>query len=187
MAKINLLPWREARREQRKKLFSACWGGTVVLAGLILFIADLWISDAIDIQNSRNGYLQNNIQQLDKKIADIKDIREKKAQLLERMAVISGLQGNRPVIVRVFDQLVRVVPDGVYFKKLTVEGEQLSLVGIAESNNRVSMLMRQIHASPWFEKTNLTAVRKVVEDGGRLNEFELTFAKASPDNSEEGE
>ncbi|WP_263082087.1 PilN domain-containing protein [Endozoicomonas sp. Mp262] len=184
MAKINLLPWREELREQRKKIFIAGWGGVIFFAVLIIVVSDFMISDAISIQQGRNRYLQNEIGSLDRKITEIKNIKKEKAQLVERMVVINGLQGNRPVIVRVFDELARIAPDGVYFKKLSVREFQLSLVGVAESNNRVSELMRKINSSSWFEDPNLTAVRKVVEDGERLNEFDLTFAKASPEGEE---
>ncbi len=185
MAKINLLPWREELREQRKKIFAAVWGCTVLLAGAIIFVSDLFISDLVDSQQRRNQYLQNEINVLNKKIAEIKNIKEKKVMLLERMAVINGLQGNRPVIVRVFDELARIVPEGVYFKTLTINNDVLSMVGVAESNNRVAAIMRKIDSSPWFAEPNLTAVRKINEDGERLNEFDLTFRKASPD--EEGD
>ena len=185
MAKINLLPWREELREQRKKIFAAAWGSVIISAAVIIFIFDLFMSEAISTQQNRNQYLKNEITLLEKRIVAIKDIKAKKIKLLERMEVIKGLQGNRPVIVRVFDQLARVVPEGVYFKTLKLEGDVLSLVGVAESNNRVAALMRQLDASPWFTNPNLTAVRKINEDGERLNEFDLTFIKVRPSAGED--
>ncbi|MDD7804497.1 MAG: PilN domain-containing protein [Endozoicomonas sp. (ex Botrylloides leachii)] len=185
MAKINLLPWREELRELRKKVFFGIFCGAILLALVTLFIIDRFINSAINTQQIRNQYLNNEITQLEKKIVAIKDIKAKKILLLERMDVIKGLQGNRSVIVQVFDQLARVVPEGIYFKTLKIEGDLISLVGIAESNNRVAALMRQLDASQWFTNPNLTAVRKVNDEGERLNEFDLNFIKVKPNN--EGE
>ena len=185
MAKINLLPWREELRELRKKVFAGVFAASVALALVIIFIIDMFINGAISTQQGRNQYLKNDIARLEKKIAAIKDIKAKKVLLLERMDVIKGLQGNRPVIVQVFDQLARVVPEGIYFKTLKVEGDLFTLVGIAESNNRVAALMRQLDASQWFTNPNLTAVRKVTDDGERLNEFDLNFTKVKPDDTGE--
>ncbi len=185
MARINLRPWREELREERKKRFVAAWIGTMLLGGVLIFLSDMMASNAISQQQGRNQYLQNKITLLDKSISEIKKLREKRSQLLERMEVIQSLQGNRPIIVRVFDQLARVVPDGVHFKKLKLDGEQLTLVGIAESNNRISGLMRNFDSSEWFTNPNLTAVKKVSFSGERMNEFDLTVVRTSPDVGEE--
>ncbi len=184
MARINLLPWREALRERRKKAFIVTWSATAVCAALIIFSIDMIISDSIRYQKARNQYIEQKIQQLDQRIVEIKDIKNKKVMILDRMSVIKGLEGNRPVIVRVFDQLARIVPEGIYFRTLEAKGKQFSLVGVAESNNRVAALMRQLDASPWFSDPNLTAVRKVDEQGEKLNEFDLTFTQMTPDEGE---
>ncbi|WP_252176562.1 PilN domain-containing protein [Endozoicomonas sp. 4G] len=181
MARINLLPWREQLREERKKRFFAVWMMTILAAGSVIFMADLYTGNVISEQQNRNQYLQNKIIQLDKSIAEIKGLREKRAQLLERMEVIQSLQGNRPIIVRVFDQLARLIPDGVHFKSLQYQGDTLKLVGVAESNNRISSLMRNFDASEWFSDPNLTAVRKVTLGGNRMNEFDLTVIRTSPE------
>lgn len=186
MARINLLPWREQAREERKKRFLAAWGATVAVSLGFLFLADLYISDGINYQESRNQYLQNQINTLNSQIAEIKDLKDKKEQLLERMEVIQNLQGNRPVIVRVFDEVANMVPDGVYFKRLKLDGHDLSLVGVAESNNQISELMRNFDSSDWFTDPNLTAVRKINLNGERLNEFDLTIRQINP-NRDKGE
>ncbi|OED43237.1 hypothetical protein ACH42_10750 [Endozoicomonas sp. (ex Bugula neritina AB1)] len=103
------------------------------------------------------------------------------------MRVLQGLQGNRPVSVRVFDQLAKVVPKGVYFKKVTMEGQVLKLVGVAESNNQISSLMRNFNSSDWFSDPNLTAVRKVLVSGGRQNEFDLTILQTTPASGDKEE
>ena len=184
MAKINLLPWREQRREERKKQFIAMLAATVVASVAIIFMADLYISDSVNHQQKRNQYLQSKIDVMNKSITEIKDLRARKNQLLKRTEVIQGLQGNRPVIVRVFDEVAKVVPEGVYFKDLSIEGHQLMLVGVADSNSRISALMRNFNASDWFTDPNLTAVRKIAENGERLNEFDLTVKQINPGQDE---
>ena len=186
MARINLLPWRDQLRDERKRQFFAIWGATVVASLAMLFMADLYISDGVNQQQNRNQYLQNKINLLNKSITEIKDLRTRKEQLLERMEVIQGLQGNRPVIVRVFDEVAKVVPEGVYFKDLAIDGNQLTLVGVSESNSRISALMRNFDASHWFTEPNLTAVRKIAEGGERRNEFDLTVKQITP-GKDEGE
>ena len=184
MARINLLPWREQLREERKKRFLTAMAISAMIGGAVIFTGDLMIRGSVDAQTSRNQYLNSHITKLDKGIAELKDLRKKRGQLLERMKVIQGLQGNRPVSVRVFDQLVRVVPKGVYFKKVSMEGSTLKLVGIAESNNQISALMRNFNSSDWFTDPNLTAVRKVEANGERQNEFDLTIQQTTPDSDE---
>lgn len=186
MARINLLPWRDELREERKKQFFAIWGVVVVASLGILFLADLYISNGVNEQQRRNQYLQNEINLVNNKIAEIKELRIRKEALLERMEVIQGLQGNRPVIVRVFDEVAKVVPEGVYFKDLAIEGNQLTLIGVSESNSRISALMRNFDASDWFTDPNLTAVRKVAEGGERMNEFDLTVRQVTPGMDEGG-
>ena len=185
MARINLLPWREQAREERKKRFLAAWVATIIAAIGVLFVADLYINNGISFQQSRNQYLQSQINNLNQQIVEIKDLKQKKEQLLERMEVIQKLQGNRPVLVRVFDEVARVVPEGVYFKNLRLEGARLNLVGVAESNNRISSLMRNFDASDWFSDPNLTAVRKITLNGERVNEFDLTVQQVNPGQDEE--
>ena len=180
MARINLLPWREQLREERKKQFIAIWAATVVFSLGMIFIADVFIRDGVSAQQNRNRYLQQQISLLDKSITEIQDLRVRKGELLERMDVIQGLQGNRPIIVRVFDEVAKVVPMGVYFKDLALEDDKLTLVGVAESNSQISELMRNFDASDWFTEPNLTAVRKTAEEGDRLNEFDLTVRQINP-------
>ncbi|WP_257285748.1 PilN domain-containing protein [Endozoicomonas sp. SESOKO1] len=186
MARINLLPWREGLRKERKQRFIAIWGLTVLVGIGLVFIGDLYISHNVSHQHSRNQYLQNEITLLNQRISEIKDLRTKKEQLLERMQVIQNLQGNRPVIVRIFDQVARVIPEGVYFKQITLEGNRLTLVGVAESNNRISALMRNFDTSEWFTEPNLTAVRKVSANSQRWNEFDLTVKQINPTQSKGG-
>ena len=178
MARINLLPWRDERRKERQNNFMIALAGTAVLAVLLILVRDLMHNRAIDHQQSRNQFLQTEIDTLDARIKEINELKSKKAELLARMEVIQNLQGNRPVIVRVFDELVRVLPKGIYFTSLTMAGDRISIQGVAESNNRISRFMRQLDESDWFDDPNLTAVRAV--RGSEGSTFDLNVQQVAP-------
>ena len=180
MAKINLLPWREARREQQKKEFLTGLGVTVFAAILTVFLVHTFVQGMIDDQNRRNAYMQKKIDELNEQVKEISELKKKREQLIERMKIIQNLQGNRPVIVRIFDELVRTIPDGVYYTKLSRTGSVIEIEGTAESNNRVSSLMRKLDASEWFNDPNLTAVTANPAFGEQANDFKLSVALATP-------
>lgn len=185
MASINLLPWREARRQARKQQFLIGLGATLVGAGLTLFLWDIMINSRIDDQQSRNQYLRAEIALLDQEVAEIRDLQRKRNQLIERMRVIQALQGNRPVIVRLLDQLVRTVPDGVFYTNLETQANVVSIEGVAESNNRVSSLMRRLDASDWLDSPNLDAVQAAPNYGDQATTFKLTVNIQLPEEDRE--
>ena len=160
MARINLLPWREERREERRKRFLLILIG--VLAGSIgaVLIADQIISAAIERQMARNDYIGKQIAVVDERIKQISELKARRQQLVERMRIIQDLQGNRQISGRIFDQLARTLPDGVYFTDVKMAGKTLSISGAAESNNRVSELMRNLDASDWFDAPSLMRSRR---------------------------
>ena len=174
MANINLLPWREARRQERNKQFLIGLGATLAGAAMSVLFWDLAVNSQIDYQQSRNQYLRTQIALLDQEVAEIRDLQRKRNQLIERMRVIQALQGNRPVIVRLLDQLVRTVPDGVFYTSLETKANVVSIEGVAESNNRVSSLMRRLDASDWLENPNLDAVQAAPDYGEQATTFKLT-------------
>lgn len=180
MAQINLLPWREARRQELKKEFLATVFLVLALAGGLVLLADRIVNSQIDNQTARNQYLTENIKELDKQVAEIRDLQKRRNQLLDRMRVIQELQGNRPIIVRVMDQLVRTVPDGVFYTKLTTKDKKISISGVAESNNRVSSLMRRLDASDWLANPILDKVHEAKEFGDQATNFELTVNVEAP-------
>lgn len=186
MARINLLPWRDERRQERKQEFLAILGGVVVFAAVLLFLADLYFNGKIDAQKSRNAYIESHIGQLNEQVREIRDIQKKRTQLLDRMKVIQELQGNRPIIVRLLDQLVRTVPDGVFYNTVKSDGKMITIQGVAESNNRVSSLMRQLDASDWFTEPNLEGVTANREFGEQANLFNMTVKMDLPSAGEEG-
>jgi len=189
MAQINLLPWREAKRQELKKEFLVTVALVLALGAGLLLLSDRVVNSQVEDQKARNSFLTDNIKVLDKQVAEIRDLERRRNQLLDRMKVIQELQGNRPIIVRVLDQLVRTVPDGVFYTTLTTKGKRISVTGIAESNNRVSSLMRRLDASDWLASPNLDKVKAAPKYGDQANTFNLSVsvkAPASTDQSGEG-
>ncbi len=184
MAKINLLPWREAYRTEKKKEFLSLLVAVLIAAVLTVFGWDRVVNHQIETQNDRNQLLKSEIAKLDKQVAEIKELKKRRQGLLDRMQVIQELQGNRPEIVKIYDEFVRAVPDGVYFTKMTRKDSQISLVGYAESNNRVSSLMRRLDASYKFTEPNLTKVQAhdaLGEDGSQF-EMRVKIIKSTVDS-----
>ena len=174
MARINLIPWREARREELKRAFLSILGLVAASAVVLVMLADRVVNAQIDGQNARNDYITQNIRELDKQVEEIKDLQRKRNQLIERMRVIQELQGNRPIIVRILDQIVRTIPDGVFYSNLSTKSRKITINGIAESNNRVSSLMRRLDASDWLANPNLDKVNAASQYGDQATTFNLT-------------
>ncbi len=188
MARINLLPWREQLREERKKEFLTILVLIIIFAGGLVFLGDRYLNGKIDHQNARNEFLQKEITLLEARIKEIKELQARRTQLLDRMKIIQDLQGNRPIIVRVFDELARTLPDGVHFDSLSMKGSKVGVKGRAESNSRVSKLMRQMDGSDWLTSPNLTAVRAVTSGGlDQANVFELSVKQTEPGAGSSGE
>lgn len=188
MANINLLPWRERLREERKQQFLVTVAITIGIALLILFAVDRVLVSQINNQNARNQYLTEQIALLDKEIAEIRQLQQQKKDLTARMTVIQDLQGRRPVIVRLFDELVRTLPEGIYYDRITRTETDISIEGIAESNSRVSALMRSLEDSEWFANPDL---RQVTADGvpgssadSQRNRFQLTVSITTPNQTD---
>ena len=185
MARINLLPWREQLREERKQQFLVSLAGVLVVAGGVIFLAAQWLDSSIENQIARNNFIKAEISVLDQRIAEIRELRTRREQLLERMKIIQDLQGNRPIIGRVFDQLVRTLPDGVHFTDVKMNGNNIAISGAAESNNRVSTLMRNLDASDLLAAPNLTEVKadKADQSGAldQANVFQLSVKQVQPE------
>ncbi|EJM53948.1 PilN domain-containing protein [Pseudomonas sp. GM48] len=187
MARINLLPWREERREARRKRFLLVMMAVVAGTVGVVLVANQAISGAIDRQVARNDYIGKQIAVVDERIKQISDLKERRQQLIERMRIIQDLQGNRPISGRMFDQLARALPDGVYFTEVKMTGKTLSITGAAQSNNRVSDLMRNLEASDWFDAPSLTEVKATT--AGQVDQasvFQLTVRQTRPATPEGG-
>ncbi|MBL4782446.1 MAG: PilN domain-containing protein [Porticoccaceae bacterium] len=173
MANVNLLPWREIQRQEKKQEFLIVLGMVAAVALLLSVVWGYWVNGQIDWQNGRNNLLQREIAVLDEKVKEIKELKLRRQQVLERMEVIKALQGNRPGVVKVFDEFVRAIPSGVFFVEVSRKGDNVALVGFAESNNRISTLMRQLDASERFKEPNLTKVEADDTLGEQGSRFEL--------------
>lgn len=190
MPRINLLPWRDELRKQRRNQFYAALGGAAVAAAILLLLGYFAFSNVIDHQRDRNNMLKKEIALLDKRIEEIIDLEEKKERLLARMQIIEQLQRSRPGIVHVFDELVRTLPDGVFLTEVKQTGQRLEIVGSAESNTRVSALMRNIDKSEWVGNPDLEVVEvKSSRRGelGKASEFTVFARQTSPNAASEEE
>lgn len=193
MPRINLLPWREELRAQRRNQFFVALGGAAVAAGLILLVSYFVFDGMIGGQRDRNEFLKQEIAELDKQIEEILELEASKARLLARMEIIEQLQRSRPGIVHVFDDMVTVMPEGVFLSSIKQTGRRLEMVGVAESNTRVSALMRNIDKSEWLTNPDLEVVEVKSmagrgQTGPKASEFTV-FARtvAQPGEDEEEE
>jgi type IV pilus assembly protein PilN len=158
MPRINLLPWREQERKVRRREFIVAAGAAVLASILFMGAGKLVYSGWIDSQNAKNNLLKKEIVKLDSQIADIQDLENRKQRLVARMEIIEKLQRSRPEIVRLFDEIVRVVPEGVYLTQIKQTNRKLEIHGIAQSSTRVSTFMRNIDASTWMDNPVLQVV-----------------------------
>lgn len=190
MPRVNLLPYREERRRQARKHFGMLAALTAVLGLSIVGLVHFVNSQRISAQAERNDFLKTEITQLDKQIDEIKKLKDEIASLLARKQVIETLQADRAQTVHLLDQLVRQMPDGVYLKSVKQKGTSVSVNGYAQSNARVSTLMRNIEASPWLENPNLVEIKAANVERKRLSEFTMNFSikglKAAEDAAKDG-
>jgi type IV pilus assembly protein PilN len=177
MNRINLLPHREERRKRARQHFFVLGGGTAILGVLIVVLVHTFYSTKIETQNERNKFLKNEIVKLDKDIAEIKKLRDEIAALLARKQVIETLQADRAQTVHLLDELVKQMPEGVYLRSVIQKGPKVSLVGFAQSNARVSTLMRNIEASPFLERPELIEVRASTDaTKKRVSQFSMNIS-----------
>lgn len=188
MARINLLPWRDELRKERLKQFQVIAGLAAVLMLAVIMLVHLRMEAITDNQNSRNSYLEKEIKVLDNRIKEIKELEKEKARLLARMDIIQQLQGSRPQVVHVFDELVTTLPDGVYLTKIKNNGASITLDGFAQSNARVSSYMRKVDNAGWLTDPRLDVIETMDQKGQRISKFALKVRQTTPDSSttEEG-
>jgi len=181
MAKINLRPWREELRAEKQKQFVVMILGAAFIAAGLTFLWKTDMDNRIAYQESRNAYIETATKQLDKQIKEIEDLKRKRDELLSRMQVIQDLQGKRPVIVRVFDELVRTLPDGLFYTNLKKTGDTVDVVGMSESNSRISALMRRFEESDWFTNPNLSNVSAADNRRAGYSQFNLSVQQQTPE------
>lgn len=171
--RVNLLPHREERRKRARQHFFVLAGGTAVVGLLLIGAVHTFYQRQLDSQTDRNGFLKNEIAKLDQEIAEIDSLKAEIAALLARKNVIETLQRDRAQTVRLLDELVRQMPEGVYLNKLVQRGSRVDVGGYAQSNARVSTLMRNIDSSQWLEKPVLVEVKAANVDKKRVSEFSM--------------
>jgi type IV pilus assembly protein PilN len=184
MIRINLLPHREIKRKAREQQIA-------ILAGIVCFsgILVVWgissmISDEIDYQNRRNQFLTDQTVILDKQITEIKDIKGRTQELLARKNIVETLQNSRLDAVHLLDQIARLLPDGVYLRSIKQVGNDINLVGHAQSNAWISTLMRNFESSPHLESALLVEIKAINVNNARQNEFNMKVKYNQTDSEE---
>ncbi|MDD5579960.1 MAG: PilN domain-containing protein [Methylobacter sp.] len=186
MAKINLLPWREELRKQKKQDLLNALGLAVLMTMAILGMVYMYIEGLREYQDQRNKLLQDEIALVDKKIVEIKSIEEKKSKLLAKIELIQKLQESRPEIVHLFDEVPKTTPDGVFLTKVTQTGTELVFTGKSQSNARVSAFMRAIEASHWLQKPTLDIIQTPNQaNADQLSDFTLHAKQGRQENEAE--
>jgi len=173
--RINLLPHRAEKRRVRQIQLIAFSVISLLLGAAVVGLVHASISTQISYQERRNEYLKHETEILNKQIAEIRKLREQTDALLARKTVVEDLQTTRSDVVHLLDQMLRILPDGVYLKAIKQSGNKINLVGYAQSNARVSTLMRAIEDSPWLDSPSLVEIHSTTANGGRLSEFTLNF------------
>jgi type IV pilus assembly protein PilN len=171
--RLNLLPWREMRRKEQDRQLLTIAIGAWILMGVIVFYAHLHVTGWIEAQNRRNEYLEGEIKKVEEEIKEIAELKKQRQDLIARMNVIYQLQGDRSRVVRIFDELVRKMPDGVYLTSVKHGSQNSELKGVAQSNARVSALMRNLSSSEWFANPELDVINVKEKSGDRISEFSL--------------
>ena len=158
MPRINLLPWREAQRKERKLAFLVSLGVATVAAFVTTFAVNLYFNGLLSSQEGRNERLRAEIRDVDKQIEKINDLEQRKQNFIARMQIIEKLQRSRPEVVHLFDEIVRTIPDGTYLTALKQTGARIRIEGVAQSSTRVSTFMRSLDASQWLRDPELEVV-----------------------------
>tara|TARA_R110002050_G_scaffold269917_2_gene412491 strand:- start:22953 stop:23516 length:564 start_codon:yes stop_codon:yes gene_type:complete len=186
MPRINLLPWREERRQERQQQFLTAIGLSLIVAVAIFYAALMYADSLLEEQNQRNAFLKKEIALMDRTIAEISTLEAERTRLLARMNVIQELQTSRPKVVKVLDALVRTLPDGIYLEKLTRRGDSLILDGVAQSNARVSVFMQQLDSNQELTESTLSVIQRTSISDDAIRKFSLSIGESKVKN-EDGE
>jgi type IV pilus assembly protein PilN len=177
MTHINLLPWREQKREQEKKLFTTMLVACVAVAGAIVFLINCYASNLVGNQITRNQMLQQEIAVYDAQIKEIKNLEKVRNMLISRMSIVRNLQSTRTLMVHLFDELINVTPSGIYLTRIEGKNNLITLTGFSQSNTYVSQEMKNIEESDWIHNPILNEIKKMDDkQQPENNEFKLIFA-----------
>lgn len=180
MIRINLLPHRELKKAALKRQFFFMAGATLALGVVIWLFGHTFLINRIDAQKGRNDYLKTETSKLDKQLEDIKKLKGQIQALLARKQIVEGLQSNRSIEVHVLDQLVRLLPEGVYYTSIKQQGKDITLTGYAQSNARVSTLMRNLESSMWLKNPTLGEIKAATLNNLRVSAFTMKVTLAPP-------
>lgn len=180
MPHINLLPWREdLRREKQRQFINVAAGAAILMVGIIV-LTHLRMAGVIDEQNNRNKFMTDQITRVDADIKEIESLEKEKAALLARMKVIQELQSSRPEIVHIFDEIAKNMPDKVFLISAVRKGREIDLVGVADSNDYVSELMRNLNNSPWLTNPRLEVIKSDNKDYPGASWFQMKVSQTVP-------
>jgi type IV pilus assembly protein PilN len=176
MTRINLLPWRELQREQEKKLFTALLAFSVFISGLLVLLGYSYSSHLVNNQTDRNQMLQKEITSLNEQIKEIRALKKVREALISRMSIVQNLQSTRTMMVHLFDELIKIMPEGVYIYKVERKNDIITVSGYSDSNTKISILMRSIESNDWLQSPILTQIQSLDETRQSApNEFTLSF------------
>jgi type IV pilus assembly protein PilN len=185
MAKINLLPWREERRQQLTKEYYLMLGLSAAVALVLFGLAYYYFDQSIKFQNQRNTFMTTEIAKLDEQIKEIDKLEAKKASLIARQQVIEELQANRTMMVHLFDELVKTIPNGVFLEKITQQGTVISMEGYSQSHSRVSDYMRRLDESAWFTTVELDYIKADDTLTTHEQKFKLSVKLINPNRKQD--
>lgn len=185
MAHINLLPWREELRQEKKKAFIGVTAGMGILMGGVVLLVHMYFAGMMEYQESRNNFMRAEIKKVDESIKEIEELERQREQLIARMRVIESLQQNRPEIVYLFDELAKLIPDGLFIEKLEQKDRAVVVNGRAQSNARVSSFMRALEASPRFTTPMLDVITTDQRSTDRTRQFTLRVTQIGAAQGEE--
>ena len=182
MSSINLRPWRDELRSERQKQYILVLVLVVVAAAAAAFTWQQQVSGSIGNQRQRNTFLNQEIKAQESRIAEIKELQAQRTKLIERMTVIQKLQGDRPIIVRIFDELTRSLPDGIYYESLSRKGDLIAITGVADKPSSISDLLRNLDKSIWFKDAFLSNIRAIKDASGEAtgSGFNITVKQTTP-------
>lgn len=187
MAKINLLDWRGELRTKKRNEFYKLLGFTALLSLILVCTAFMIGKTRISGQDDRISYLNEEIKEVDLRLEEIKDLEKRRQDLLDRMEVIDELQASRPHIVHLFDEIVKVTPEGTYLTSIEQSAKSLKISGKAESNARVSNLMRDLKSSAWTDNPDLSVIQAENKNGNKIYSFSVEAALTTPKSETETE
>jgi len=188
MPRINLLPWREEQRTERKLKFTIALGGAALAACAFSFVGYLMFSSMISGQIARNDMLREEIKKLDRQIEEINSLENDKQKFISRMEIIEKLQRSRPEIVHVFDEIVRTLPEGAYLTGVKQTDKKMKFEGVAQSSTRVSAFMRNIDSSEWLKNPELEVIETKKDNaiGSSFTLFADQVTTVGADNAAQG-